>query len=507
MKHFYLLFLVLCLARCGVVIGAAQTPPPSPCSDPLMPSGFTYTGSACASSTPFGQVTPVPLIDGSATTHYGNGIYQQIVSLYGTYGNSESSGMALTHYTQGTNLASQIVPLCGDGSVVGVNGCTANNAKIVFLFIGFSNCDVEICGGHVNAWDIQRTGHGTSPTFPQLAGQACATKCPNLGNPDGTHPWNRAFRGNTWDGYEQMSLLRLVYPDQNDTNTWLVDPSVVVFDGALGQQSLDKWDPTTLGYYANNDCPYDRTTSTDPECNYYRVGDDLRTNGYTEAQVQAIFIKAADDFPTCDVQQNFCSGTPDALLAEQHLGNILRYLKCCKTPPPGSQLAPAPRYLNLKQVFVTSRIYGGYANATNNGNTCLNPEPFAFELGFSVQRLIVDQINQVDDGWSGTVNYLPDSHGVNQGNAPWVDWGPYLWAYGETPRLFDGLKWCGIQNDFNCPNVPDVLSGDQTSPDLQAQFWGDFTHPSGAGVQKAANQLVNFIQNSPFVKPWAPKKP
>jgi len=123
-----------------------------------------------------------------------------------------------------------------------------------------------------------------------------------------------------------------------------------------------------------------------------------------------------------------------------------------------------------------------------------------------VQRLIVDQINQVDDGYSGTVNYLPDSSGVNQGNAPWVDWGPYLWAYGETARQ-DGLRWCGGQNDPSCNLSYDVLSGDQTSQTLQTQYWGDFTHPSGAGVKKVADRLVTFIQTSPWVAPWILKKP
>jgi len=381
MKHANTLLTLLFLAVVAVSYAAAQTS--SPCSDTPMPPNFPYTGSACASSVPFGQgVTPVPLQDGSATTHYGTGANQQIVSLYGTYGNNEQSagGAALTHYNQGTTLASQIVPLCSDGTPPPTSGCSdGKQPKIVFLFLGFSNCDVEICGGHVDAWDPTRRIQ--NPPLPQLTSQACATKCPNLGNPDGTHPWNRAFRGNTWDGYEQMSFLRQVYPDVNDTNTWLVDPSVVVFDGALGMQGLDAWDPTSIGYYANNDCTYDRTTSTDPECNYYRVADDLRTNGFSEAQVQAIFIKAADGFPTCDLQNNFCPNTsrPDAYQAEIFLGDILRYLKCCKSTPPGSQIPPAPRYLNLKQVFVTSRIYGGYANATSNGNTCLNPEPFAYQ--------------------------------------------------------------------------------------------------------------------------------
>jgi hypothetical protein len=51
------------------------------------------------------------------------------------------------------------------------------------------------------------------------------------------------------------------------------------------------------------------------------------------------------------------NATPDYQMAEQYLGDIVRYLKCCKTPPPGSQIPSTPRYPNIKQVFVTSRIY------------------------------------------------------------------------------------------------------------------------------------------------------
>jgi len=487
MKHLNLFLTLLFLAVVAVSYAAAD----GPCSDtPPVPIGFDYNNSDCKNVTNFAAT---PLIDGTVNIHYSN----EIATLYGIYGNNESTSgysEAVQHYNQGITLANQIVPLCTDGSAVGVNGCSANNAKIVFLFIGFSNCDVEICGGHVDAWDALRNGRGES----QLLGQACATKCPNVGNPDGTHPWNRAFRGNTWDGYEQMSLLRQVYPL---TGPSLVGASVVVFDGALGMQGLDAWDPTSIGYYANNDCPYDRVTSNDPECNYYRVADDLRTNGFTEAQVQAVFFKAADGFPTCDLERVHClaNENSDAYQAEVYLGDILRYLKCCKNVPPGSEIVEAPRYLNLKQVFVTSRIYGGYANNSIGGaNACLNPEPFAYELGFGVQRLITAQIRQAaaittpTDQYSGQMDYTV---------APWVDWGPYLWASADTPRN-DGLFWCGGQSaNSQCNGTYDVIQGNLSD----STEFGDFTHPNGNGVAKVAGRLVNFINQqtgSPWIRPW-----
>ena len=470
MKYVNRFFILLFVATIAVSDAAAQ----SPCSsEPTVPSTFAYTGSACASSTPFGTVTPVPLIDGSLTTPlYAN----QIVTLYGSYGNTESSGAALTHYNQGVTLAGKVHPLCLNGTLPGPTGCSDQSSpKIVFLVIGFSNCDVEICGGHADAWDpIRKT---QIPPLPQLAGQACATQCPNLGNPENGEAWNTAVRDGVSDGYNQMSLLRQVYPDHTNPNTWLVNANVVVFDGALGGQTLEKWDPTSAGYYSTNECTYNRFTSDDPECNYTRVADGLRLNGYSEAQVQAVFIKSGDSFPTCDLQQLFCTGTADAFNAEMLMGDILRYLKCCKQGPGAGPAGP--RYPNLQQVFISSRTYGGYANASNNGNTCLNPEPFAYELGFTVQRIIVAQINQDanitnNDTFSGQVAYLPDANGVNQGQAPWFDWGPYLWAYKDNPRNFDGLFWCGGQNSVSspCQGTYDVISGDETSPLLQSSFWG-----------------------------------
>jgi hypothetical protein len=468
----------------------------SPCSDAPMPTGFVYSNSACASSQPFGSVTPVPLVDGSVTSFYG--ATGEVESLYDTFGvtDERTSGSAagLAHYNEGVTLAQQIQTLCANGAAPGASGCTDSSVpKIVFLFIGFSNCDVEICGGHADAWDAVRSQHN----LPQLAGQACATKCPNLGNPDMGPAYNIAYRGSVSDGYDQMSFLRQVYPPPPAPS--LVGPDVVVFDGALGAQTLDKWDTTPIGYYANpmNECPYTRVHPTDPECNFYRVADDLHTNGFTEAQVQAVFVKSGDSFPTCDLQHNFCpSGTvPDAYQAETYLGDIVRYLKCCKLNADGTS-SGVPRYPNLKQVFITSRTYGGYANASANGNTCLNPEPFAYEWGFGVKRLVAAQIRQAGgihnptDAYSGEVDYT---------TAPWFDWGPYLWAYGEKQRS-DGLNWCNGQGDSLCAQTQrDVLYGDLLDP---TDYWGDYTHPSGLGVQKVANQLVNFIQTSPWVTPW-----
>jgi len=119
-----------------------------------------------------------------------------------------------------------------------------------------------------------------------------------------------------------------------------------------------------------------------------------------------------------------------------------------------------------------------------------------------VQNAVVAQIAHLPDPppYLGAIDYSPDSNGTNQGHAPWFDWGPYLWAYADHPRLFDQFVWCNGQNEAQCNggSERDVIYGDPTD----SNYWGDFTHPSGDGVRQVAGKLVTFIQTSPWVTPW-----
>jgi hypothetical protein len=124
----------------------------------------------------------------------------------------------------------------------------------------------------------------------------------------------------------------------------------------------------------------------------------------------------------------------------------------------------ARRFPNLKLAYLSSRTYGGYAT------TRLNPEPYAYESGFSVKWLIGRQI----DG-DAALNYNPKSGEVK---APWLSWGPYLWAQGEKKRA-DGFSY--QPGDFS----------DR-----------DGTHQSPAGQLKVGRELLKFFKTDSTTRPW-----
>ena len=168
----------------------------------------------------------------------------------------------------------------------------------------------------------------------------------------------------------------------------------------------------------------------------------LTAAGYSAKQVQAVWYKNVDQGST----DTTFPGYPNSLRAKHKtVLNILRN-----------------KFTNLKQCYMASRIYAGYAE------TPANPEPNAYYSGWAVKWLIDDQIN-------GDTSLIYT--GANR-KAPWTSWGPYLWADGLTPRS-DGLTWI-------CPD----------------DYNSDGTHPSLIGRSKVGNMLMNFFLNDAASKPW-----
>lgn len=172
------------------------------------------------------------------------------------------------------------------------------------------------------------------------------------------------------------------------------------------------------------------------------VSSRLRRAGSSPAQVQAAWLKEANASPT-----GAFPASAETLRA--NLATIVRILK---------QNLP-----NLRLTYVTSRIYAGYAT------TNLNPEPYAYESGFAVKGLIESQIAGVD-----SLNFDPALGPVK---APWLSWGPYLWADGMEPRS-DGLVWpCSY-------------------------FASDGTHPATGARNLVADSLLAFFKRDETTAPW-----
>jgi hypothetical protein len=183
------------------------------------------------------------------------------------------------------------------------------------------------------------------------------------------------------------------------------------------------------------------------DANYDRVRDRvLAPAGLSEKQVQAAWIELETDNPysPLPIQDS------DAYRLKSLLSESLRAMK--------------KRWPNLQVAYLSSRVYGGYAT------THWNPEPYAYEAGLTVRWTILGQITLMRTGylWDsriGDVNY-------EKGSAPWITWGPYLWADGTNPRS-DGLTW--TRDDFE--------------PDGETL--------SEAGAMKGAALLRSFLMNEP----------
>ncbi len=167
----------------------------------------------------------------------------------------------------------------------------------------------------------------------------------------------------------------------------------------------------------------------------------LAAAGLTPAQVQIIWFKEAEAQPS---DTSFAT-YPNALKAKYL--SVMRILKS--------------KFPNLKLCYLSDRIYAGYATSK------LNPEPFAWYTGWTVKRLIADQI-----AGDPSLNYAGAS-----AVAAWLSWGPYLWANGSNPRS-DGLTW------------------------LPSDYQSDGTHPSTSGRQKVAQMLLQFFSTDETAKPW-----
>lgn len=221
----------------------------------------------------------------------------------------------------------------------------------------------------------------------------------------------------------EFSTFKPIADKDRDKN-----PHVVVVDGAQSSQAAKQWNSADSKVWAE-------------------VQRRLTMEDVTAKQVQVVWLKQAQQLPAQ------LGEFPKH--AEELKGDIIKDIQQVKA-----------HYPNVRVLYLSSRIYAGYATSP------LNPEPYAYEGGFVVRWIIQDQIKG-----DKAMNYDAAKGEVK---APLVLWGPYLWADGVTPRKSDGLVWL--------------------REDLRAN---DGTHPSETtGRAKVAKMLLNFVKTSPYAKSW-----
>jgi hypothetical protein len=207
------------------------------------------------------------------------------------------------------------------------------------------------------------------------------------------------------------------------------NPNLVIVNGAQGGATPNQFVGSSTYYWSTI------------------VNNYLPQNGVTADQVVAVWIEDTDSIKTGSFPADMATMQSEyETLAQDVLSN----------------------FPNVKLMYWSSRVYGGYSNGLVNPD---DPEPYAFEAGYAVKNAIGDQIN-------GNANLCDGYNGCTPIKAPWMSWGPYYWANGMLGRN-DGLEW-------DCED-----------------FSADGTHPSSTfGQLKVATQLLQFLKTDDTTTPW-----
>lgn len=208
-------------------------------------------------------------------------------------------------------------------------------------------------------------------------------------------------------------------------------PHLAIVDGAQGGKEATAW---------ANESKDQRTGRTAWE----ELATRLAASGVSPPQVQVVWMKLAVARPAAGGDYPAHVGKFKQLVVTS-----LQKLKA--------------RYPNVRLVYLSNRIYAGYAT------TPLNPEPYAYEYAYGIRGLVLDQV-----AGDPELNYDPEKGEVK---APLLLWGPDLWANGTTARA-DGLLW------------------------EKSDLGPDGTHPSMPGRQKVARLLLGFLRTDPTAKLW-----
>lgn len=300
--------------------------------------------------------------------------------------------------------------------------CQADFQSVAIPLTELGNAEYIRMDGQATGFSggLYPNGLNTRPPAHERTGQIAAAAIQPLDTSGNSDPDRGKIVmisiGMSNTNYEFETFIQAAHADDS------TNPHLVLVNGALPGQTSDRWtDPAAPAWLA--------------------LEETLANYQVSAAQVQVAWIKltrtGSGDFPE------------KAELIQSDLEQIVHNLYSA--------------YPNVKIVYFSSRIYS-YTYFIG-----LSPEPNAYEGGFAVKWLLEKQING-----DPALNNDPARGDVT---APFLAWGPYLWANGEMARL-DGLQW-----------LPEDLTN-------------DCTHPSASGRIKVANLLLDFLQTDSTSRSW-----
>ncbi len=172
----------------------------------------------------------------------------------------------------------------------------------------------------------------------------------------------------------------------------------------------------------------------------------LKEAGCSPQQVQVVWLEDSDGAPKSNFPENARTLEQELVHVVQSIHQHLPFCQLC---------------------YVSSHMYAGYSHSQTCG------EPYAYETGFAVKWLIEAQMKGDPE-----LNCDPQQ---GTPRAPWLAWGPYLWADGSKGRK-DGLSY--QESDFRKEDGFD---------------------PGAGGMDKAASQLLSFLHENENAALWYSK--
>lgn len=189
---------------------------------------------------------------------------------------------------------------------------------------------------------------------------------------------------------------------------------------------------------------------------YARISSGLALQGLSDQQVQVAWMILTNPMPVHPIMpvQYAESYTNKIYMAE-----AARVMK--------------NRFPNLSIIYISSSPYRGYS---------AYGEPHGFEDAYTVKMIVSGQAETMRiegiphwDTRMGNLSYI-------SGGAPYLTWGPYLWANGDTPRR-DGLTW------------------------MRSDFEADGHVLSASGLAKASSLFIDFLLKDPTARIWLGVEP